>query len=257
MAKREPGELPEHIEVLHPTWTEGEGDVRPPERPRRLVINDRLLGRLAWFSVIATMTTVLVAVAVVAVSVAVLLSEPEPIVFDRHPPPPQPIVVRRLRVPTPDVVPPVSVVAAEPEAALEQEAAPLWAPSFAPPPLPDVPHAPAPQLPTDLKTQTLVPGELPGGMSDVPTHDTSEEAAQALGAERVTVRIGSEPPGADVRVDGRFRGRTPVKLLLNPGRYDIRLELPAAKTRWTLEATTDERRCFVVDGDQLIDADCA
>ncbi len=247
MSKIEPDEDPEHIEVLDPTWIEGEGDVRP-EPPSRFVLDERMLGRLAWFSVAATMTTVLVALVVVGVSVVALLSEPEPIVFDRRPVAP-PVVVQRLDAPTDGGVPPVTVDEAEGRGG---------APPVLEPPLPQPPPAPAPELPTDLPTQALVPGELPeGSFAEAPSKDTAEEAPEALQSDRVTVRLGSEPPGADVRVNRRFRGRTPVKLTLNPGKHDIELELGGATTSWTLDATADERRCFVVDGRELVPTDCS
>jgi len=41
---------------------------------------------------------------------------------------------------------------------------------------------------------------------------------------RLSVR--SDPPGADVYINGVYRGKTPLTLELNPGVYDLRLTLP-------------------------------
>lgn len=268
MAKRRPGPEPRHIEVLDPTWTEGEGDVRPGPPQLTPQATDRILGRLAWFSVLAAMTTVIVALSVVLVAAAVLLSEPDPVVFDRVPPtPPRHRVAARQR-PAP---PPTPAGIAQPEAAeVEAPVAVVERPLEAP--------APAPEVPTDLPTSALVPGQLPdelalsepaatasvAAMSDddeddeaAGASDTADEAPQALQADRVTVRIGSEPIGADVRVDGRFRGRTPVKLLLNPGHYEIQLTLQSIDAHWSLDAAQDERKCFALQGSELVPGECS
>jgi len=46
--------------------------------------------------------------------------------------------------------------------------------------------------------------------------------AVAAGVE-VPLQLGSEPPGARVRLDGRDRGQTPLDVLVEPGVHDVRL----------------------------------
>lgn len=212
-----------------------------PRSERPSALTEQTLTRLAWFSLVATSTTLAVSMAVILVGVGVALSEPEPAVFDHELPP--------LRIVDQRTLPPMGA-----------PAAPEVAPA---PPTPVVP----PELPEDLAlTEALVPGQLPGvapspapvdAPEAAPPEDTAVQAPAALQSDRVTIGIATEPSGADVRVDGRFRGRTPVKLMLNPGRYDITLSVQSIEAQWALEATTNERKCFSVQGSELLPIECS
>ena len=79
-------------------------------------------------------------------------------------------------------------------------------------------------------------GEWPGAIGayhdylrEVP--DANDRASVEASIARLEARLAtsgvqvlivySEPPGADVRVDGHPRGRTPVHVVLPPGAYDL------------------------------------
>ena len=83
-------------------------------------------------------------------------------------------------------------------------------------------------------------GEWPGAIGayhdylrEVP--DANDRASVEASIARLEARLAtsgvqvlivySEPPGADVRVDGHPRGRTPVHVVLPPGAYDLALSL--------------------------------
>jgi len=61
-----------------------------------------------------------------------------------------------------------------------------------------------------------------------------------LAGARVSVEISSEPPGADIYVDGKFDSSTPAKLLLSPGEHTIKIARLGFKG-W-------ERKIFVEPG---------
>ncbi|MEN0063703.1 MAG: PEGA domain-containing protein [Myxococcota bacterium] len=220
--------------------TDGASEERKVSRSQdgEPLISEQAMARVAWMSLVATSTMVLVTIVIVFVGVVMLLNEPEPVVFERELP--------ALRIIANRPVPPM----AEPEA--PREAAEVLVPVAPTPP-------PAPEVPDDLIVDpSLVPGQLPdvAPLPELPIEDTAIEAAQALQSDRVTVGIASDPPGAEVRVEGRFRGRTPVKLMLNPGRYKIDLTLQSIEARWELDATESLRKCFSLQGSELLAAEC-
>lgn len=127
-----------------------------------------------------------------------------------------------------------------------------------------------PAIPEDYQPSApLTPGVLPGGPPPVPVPaprrdsvdtDPAEAVIQSTGAlrnDRVVVRLHSTPAGARVGVDGRSRGRTPAKLMLNPGRYALQITLGDVSTEVQLEATENQRLCFEVQGESLGTVDCA
>lgn len=102
------------------------------------------------------------------------------------------------------------------------------------PPQPSVP-APMPRAPeVTVEPPTLVtqvaliagqlPGEPPEAEASVPT-PSPRGAGSRWSDDRVVVRLSSVPHGAHVEVDGRPRGRTPVKLMVEPGRHTFELRL--------------------------------
>jgi len=106
-------------------------------------------------------------------------------------------------------------------------------------------------------------GEWPGAirayhdyLREVP--DANDRASVEASIARLEARLAtsgvqmlivySEPPGADVRVDGHPRGRTPVHVVLPPGAYDLALSLDGrapASQQVTLRA--DASRVVEVD----------
>ncbi len=140
-----------------------------------------------------------------------------------------------------------------------------------------------PEVPADLVlTPSLSPGVLPeadGAAEALPALSSAEprpppkaavppataaasasgpSEAQALRADRVVVRLHSAPAGLDVRVDGRMRGRTPVKLMLNPGTYALTVGTGAGQHDQQLIAAAEARLCFARGpGEAVAPADCA
>ena len=125
-----------------------------------------------------------------------------------------------------------------------------------------------PAIPTDLQfAPSLLPGALPGqalGPSRAALEDAAESAGEPppptsapLTSNRVVIRLLSTPAGADIRVDGRMRGRTPAKVMLNPGTYELELEHEGAVYATSLNAKSDQRLCFSREGASLSPADCS
>jgi PEGA domain-containing protein len=71
-----------------------------------------------------------------------------------------------------------------------------------------------------------------------------EERLAATGAQPLLVY--SDPPGAEVRIDGRVRGTAPFHLVLPPGSYDLELALPGHE-RVALEIVMSAQAAHVVD----------
>ena len=71
-----------------------------------------------------------------------------------------------------------------------------------------------------------------------------EERLAATGAQPLLVY--SDPPGAEVRIDGRVRGAAPFHLVLPPGSYDLELAL-AGYERVAEEIVMSARAAHVVD----------
>lgn len=126
---------------------------------------------------------------------------------------------------------------------------------------------PPPEIPKDFEPSApFTPGELPSAPPiPVPApapeapDDDAEAVVQELGAlrtDRVVVRLHSTPAGADVDLDGRSRGRTPAKLMLNPGQYTIGVSYGDAHAELEVDATHDTRLCFALEGGQLANVDC-
>jgi hypothetical protein len=63
-------------------------------------------------------------------------------------------------------------------------------------------------------------------------------AANLLPPEEAYVDCNSDPPGADIMVDGTFRGNTPSGLRLAPGRHVIELRLPGRQP-WVRNMVVD------------------
>lgn len=148
-----------------------------------------------------------------------------------------------------------------------------YAPSAAPaePAVADDPVAarlarlPPPEIPEDFAPEApLTPGVLPGVAAPAPTSiasadDATEAVVEKVGAlrsDRVVVRLHSSPPGAAVGVDGRARGRTPAKLMLNPGQYNIELTVDGVSAKVDVNAVEDKRLCFAKEGGQLSQVEC-
>jgi tetratricopeptide (TPR) repeat protein len=71
-----------------------------------------------------------------------------------------------------------------------------------------------------------------------------EERLAATGAQPLLVY--SDPPGAEVRIDGRVRGTTPFHLVLPPGSYDLEVAL-AGYERVAEEIAMTARAAHVLD----------
>jgi hypothetical protein len=71
-----------------------------------------------------------------------------------------------------------------------------------------------------------------------------EERLSATGAQPLLVY--TDPPGAEVRIDGRARGTSPFHLVLPPGSYDVALAL-AGFERIAVEIAMSARAAHVLD----------
>lgn len=71
-----------------------------------------------------------------------------------------------------------------------------------------------------------------------------EERLSATGAQPLLVY--TDPPGAEVRIDGRARGTSPFHLVLPPGSYDVALAL-AGFERIAVELAMSARAAHVLD----------
>ncbi|HHO53925.1 MAG TPA: PEGA domain-containing protein [Deltaproteobacteria bacterium] len=119
-----------------------------------------------------------------------------------------------------------------------------------------------PLAPDDLvlARAPLVPGELPDAQP-LPVRSelqqpTPELEPQALRSDRIVVRIHTLPTGAQISLDGRSRGRSPAKLMVNPGSYKLTLSSGKAKGSFRIDAGEDQRLCYEVSGKKLRPVGC-
>jgi len=56
---------------------------------------------------------------------------------------------------------------------------------------------------------------------------SEKKALPSPGPNAQEVTFDTQPPGAQVTVDGVFAGQTPLKVKLDPGRYRVRLSMSA------------------------------
>ncbi|MCY7375438.1 MAG: PEGA domain-containing protein [Pyrinomonadaceae bacterium] len=66
------------------------------------------------------------------------------------------------------------------------------------------------------------------GQNQPPNQAPSGQTAPPSSAE-VSVTITSEPPGADIEIDGSYEGNTPTQTMLAPAEYVIRVARPGYK----------------------------
>ena len=160
--------------------------------------------------------------------------------------------------------------AAEPQTVNPGELQPVEAP----PATGDATLAQAPPaIPRDIEIiPDLSPGTLPNdtgsrarlaaasAVAPVAAADDDAEAEMehdgALQTDRVVVRLHSSPPGAEVGIDGRVRGRTPAKLMLNPGSYELSLSHDVAEALVTLDADVDQHLCFTERDGEFAPVEC-
>src|SRR5581483_4996899 len=74
----------------------------------------------------------------------------------------------------------------------------------------------------------------PQGEMKTASMSSTAASAEATG----TVSVTTNPDGADVYVDGEFRGNAPATLKLKPGKHTIAVKMSGYKD-WTREITTD------------------
>jgi hypothetical protein len=192
----------------------------------------------------------LVAVVVVAAGAFVTLRDTRP--GDGPRPEPTPAL------PTPTAAP-------SPEPAAPSSAAPAAAevPTAVPTPVPPVPEVKEPDVPVAVTFESNQPAELvvggrkysglpapvrvtlkPGryvAVFDLPNFQKKEERFEVkAGAAPPVVRVNfpawgflevsSDPPGAQVRIDGEPAGTTRLKKALAVGRHDVEVSLPGYET---------------------------
>ena len=97
--------------------------------------------------------------------------------------------------------------------------APTAVPTLRPPP-PTAPPRPEPTTPPIRPTAVPV---APAPVAPAPVAPAPVEPAPgALASNKPTIDVISDPPGADVVVNGVVKGRTPVRIAdLDPGSYDF------------------------------------
>jgi serine/threonine-protein kinase len=67
--------------------------------------------------------------------------------------------------------------------------------------------------------------QLPTTASSAPSTSESAKPGQTPSAQG-SLRLESKPVGAEVRIDGEYRGQTPLEVTLPPGAHEVRLTLP-------------------------------
>ena len=117
-------------------------------------------------------------------------------------------------------------------------------------------------LPEVEVTADLVPGVLPGLPIMINPESPSVGQAPAAPGEplqkgRVVVRIRSSPLGAAIVVNGRTRGKTPVKLMLNPGRHVLKFKLGSSKGSIRRVFSADTELCLVQERGKLREITCS
>ncbi len=129
--------------------------------------------------------------------------------------------------------PPVVVV---PQAPI----APVAGPEAAALPPPPVASAPA-RKPASTPRPSAEPVAPPAPMPASP-----EPPAAALPPATAVVKLLSDPPTAEVVVDGAARGRTPAKLELSPGRHAIAMKSGEQRTEFVIDVKQDveNRWCY-------------
>lgn len=71
------------------------------------------------------------------------------------------------------------------------------------------------------------------------------------------MKIITDPPAARIVVDGDDRGRTPVKLTLDPGTHEVTLESGKASGTFTIDVGAgQDKYCFGLDGKKLAETAC-
>ena len=107
------------------------------------------------------------------------------------------------------------------------------------------------EAPSPEEGATTLPSDAPttaATTAPAPTEAASEPKPEGLSSDRVVVRVYSEPPGLDVQLDGRRRGRTPVKLMVNPGHYALTVASKGGEHVRKLHARAETRLCFRAEG---------
>jgi len=84
------------------------------------------------------------------------------------------------------------------------------------------------------ETAESKPESKPQGEMKTASMSSTAASAEATG----TVSVTTNPDGADVYVDGEFRGNAPATLKLKPGKHTIAVKMSGYKD-WTREITTD------------------
>lgn len=74
--------------------------------------------------------------------------------------------------------------------------------------------------------------------------------------DEVTVKILTNPPAAQVWLDGVSMGRTPAKISISAGTYQLTVASGRAKETFLIEATSDIYRCYEAAGKRLYAVDC-
>ena len=108
------------------------------------------------------------------------------------------------------------------------------APTAVPPPPTAVPPRPRPTVEAPREAPTVPPALMP---------PSAPVEAPPVASAKPSIDVISDPPGADVAVDGVVKGRTPVRISdLNPGSYDFEIRKeghsPYRKTT-QLDASSD------------------
>ncbi len=75
------------------------------------------------------------------------------------------------------------------------------------------------------ETPSYAPGQLPTTASSAPSASESAKPGDTLTAQG-SLKLESKPVGAEVRIDGEYRGLTPLEVSLPPGTHEVRLTLP-------------------------------
>ena len=109
----------------------------------------------------------------------------------------------------------------------------------------------------------LVPGELPSGTlperaeRQPPSSPTDANQPKVpFNSDLILLRLSSIPPGMEIRVDGRPRGKAPAKLRLTPGVHKFILEQGGSRSVLKAPLSESDHWCFIRKGKKLQRAPC-
>ncbi len=154
--------------------------------------------------------------------------------------------------------PPRTAPAPQPTVAAAPPApAPAAAPVTSVGPRPGKPAVPGPIAPVKPATPAA-PLAPAAAASTAPTPAQAAAPPPPTPAAAPVTKLLSDPPTANVSVDGRSAGRTPAKLTLEPGPHQVVLTSGSQRSSFTIDVTAggSNKWCHVFGTGQTVDGAC-